>query len=79
MDITIILWIAGGIFVVLGWFSSRTINKNERDVENIKREVQNIKIDYLQKAEFKDFKAELHSMFKDLKEDIKALGHRPIE
>lgn len=73
MDTQVLIWIAGAVVTIMGWFISRTVNRNERDVETLKSQVQQIKIDYLHKTEFKDFKAELHSMFKDLKDDIKAL------
>lgn len=74
MDTNILLWIAGGVFAVVSWLSKRTIDANERHVEQLQKEVQSIKIDYLHKNEFKEFKQELHSMFKDLKEDIRSLN-----
>lgn len=58
------------------WFMKRTINKLEADVEFLRREIGDIKIHYLHKEEFKDFKEELRNLLLELKQDIKELGKK---
>lgn len=51
----------------------RTIDQNDSEVKDLKRTVQQIKEQYLHKDDFKDFKAELRSMFDELRMDIRNL------
>ena len=72
-DAEIIKWIVIGLMSVGVWFMKRTLDKTERDVEDIKDSIQKIKQDYLHKEDFKDFKTELRGMFEEIKSDIRAL------
>lgn len=69
----IIKWIVLGLMSVGVWFMKRTLDKTEKDVEEIKSSIQKIKQDYLHKEDFKDFKTELRGMFEEIKSDIRAL------
>lgn len=69
----IIKWIVLGLMSIGVWFMKRTLDKTEKDVEEIKSAIQRIKQDYLHKEDFKDFKTELRGMFEEIKSDIRAL------
>ena len=69
----IIKWIVVGLMSIGVWFMKRTIDRVERDVEDVKFNIQQIKQDYLHKEDFKEFKVELRSMFEEIKSDIRSL------
>lgn len=69
----IIKWVVLGLMSVGVWFMKRTIDKTEKDVEDVKRSIQQIKQDYLHKEDFKEFKVELRSMFEDIRNDIRSI------
>lgn len=66
-------WLALGAVAVVIWFLKRTIDKAEDRIKSSEDEIQAIKIDYLHKNEFKDFKSEIRSMFEEIKTDIRSL------
>ena len=72
-DAEVIKWIVLSLMSIGVWFMKRTLDKTEKDVEDIKETIQKIKQDYLHKEDFKDFKTELRSMFEEIKSDIRAL------
>ncbi len=69
----VIKWVVLGLMSVGVWFMKRTIDKTEKDVEDVKRSIQQIKQDYLHKEDFKEFKVELRSMFEDIRNDIRSI------
>lgn len=72
-EIEVVKWIVVGLMSIGVWFMKRTIDRVERDVEDVKFNIQQIKQDYLHKEDFKEFKVELRSMFEEIKSDIRAL------
>ena len=66
-------WILGIMVILVGFFSKYLFTKQQTTIEAIQKEVSEIKIHYLSKEEFKEFKAELREMFHSLKDDIKEL------
>lgn len=83
MESSLIDWLFKGvlgILAVLGFFMKRTLNQQDKEIEDIKKEQQKQRDaaadwpkTYLSKDDFKEFKSELRSMFDDLKQDIRAL------
>lgn len=76
-------WLALGAVSIVIWFLKRTLDRaedsikaNEARAVDIEKDVQLIKLDYLHKTEFKDFKAELRGMFEEIRTDIRSL-HAP--
>ena len=68
-EIEIAKWVVLTIMGIAVWFIKNTLRDLRNDVEMIKK-------DYLHKEDFRDFKAELRSMFDDLKKDIRALNNK---
>ena len=73
-------WLALGAVSIVMWFLKRTLDKAEERIKAAEeratltdKEVQLIKLDYLHKNEFKDFKAELRGMFEEIRTDIRSL------
>lgn len=71
MDPEIVRWIITGIMGVLLWFGKRTLDTNERRIEFLEKENQDIKLTYIHKNDFKEFKAELKGQFEELKTAIR--------
>jgi len=82
--ITILSIIASGSLAVITYFLKRTMDQNDKAFQELKTShialdlnVQNFKAQvrdgYLHKDDFKEFKAELRSMFDEIKSDIKSL------
>lgn len=71
MDVVSYQWIATGLLGLVIWFSKRTIDEQARALMALELVVQNIRLDYLHKNEFREFKVELRAMFEDLKRDLK--------
>ena len=69
-------WLALGAVSIVIWFMKRTIDRAEDRIKNNEDEIQAIKLDYLHKNEFKEFKIEIRSMFEEIKNDIRSL-HKP--
>lgn len=74
MDAEYIRWGLTALFGVILYFAKRMVDTNERSIETLKNELQNVKQDYLHKNDFREFKAELRTMFEDLKASIKDMG-----
>lgn len=73
METEVIKWILLAVFGGVSWFMKRTIDQNDREVQNLKQTVQQIKEQYLHKDDFKEFKTELRGMFEELRLDIRNL------
>ena len=72
-EVHVLNWIIASIFAVFGWFLRRTITTLEDRVCNLEQNLQDVKLTYLHKEEFKEFKSELKGMFVELKNDLRAL------
>lgn len=75
MDAETVRWILTVLLGVLAWFGKRTVDAQERKIDTLKLEVENIKQNYLHKGDFKEFKDELKEMFQEIKQDIRELKH----
>lgn len=60
---------------IIMWFLKRTITVNETNIENMRRELAEVKLTYLRKDDFKDFKQELRNQFDEIKEMIRDIKH----
>jgi len=69
-------WLALGAVSIVIWFMKRTIDRAEDRIKHNEDDIQAIKLDYLHKNEFKEFKIEIRSMFEEIKTDIRSL-HKP--
>ena len=69
-------WLALGAVSIVIWFMKRTIDRAEDRIKRTEDDIQTIKLDYLHKNEFKEFKIEIRSMFEEIKNDIRSL-HKP--
>jgi predicted deacetylase len=72
----LLLFVAGIVVAGYAWFLKRIINNVERDAEKLQVEVDHIKIHYLNKEEFKEFKNELRGLLLEIRQDIKELGRK---
>lgn len=73
-------WIIVGGLSLIVWFLRKTLTDTEKKIDEvtkelllIKAEQSGIKENYLHKADFREFKAELRQMIEGLREDLKAL------
>lgn len=73
MDAETVRWFLTGVFGLVMYLIKRTVDSNERRVEGLEKELQDVKMNYLHKNDFKEFKLELREMFSDLKKDISEL------
>lgn len=73
MDAETVRWLLTGILGVLLWFGKRTVDSNERRIEDLEKDTVSIRQNYIHKEDFKDFKIELRAMFDDIKQNIKDL------
>lgn len=74
-EVEFIKW---AILAILGgfvWFLKRTITDNEAEISRLNAEVNDIKLNYLHRNDFREFKEELRQMFDRLREDIKEIKH----
>lgn len=69
-------WLALGAVSIVMWFLKRTLDRAEDRIKAAEENIQSIKIEYLHKNEFKDFKTELRGMFEEIRQDIRSL-HTP--
>lgn len=72
-EIHVLNWIVASVFAVFGWFLRRTIISAEDKITQLEKDIQDVKLSYLHKEEFKEFKNELKSMFVELKTDLRTL------
>lgn len=70
-EIELLKFLLIGALGVINWFMRKTINKLENNVEELNKEIVEIKVHYLQKEEFTQFRQEIREMFADLRKDIK--------
>ncbi len=73
MGSEILLWVIGGIVGLLAFFGKRTLNMIEETQKDHTKEINNIKLEYLHKNDFREFKQELRMMFEGFKQDIKSM------
>lgn len=73
MDAEVVRWMLTALMGIVIWFGKRMIDSNERRIEFLETDNQNIKQNYIHKEDFKDFKVELRAMFDDIKQNIKDL------
>ena len=73
MEREVVQWLIFAAFAGVSWFMKRTIDQSDREVQNLKQTVQQIKEQYLHKDDFKEFKTELRGMFEELRLDIRNL------
>lgn len=66
---------ASGALGVIVWFLKRTITVNENNIDNMRRELAEVKLTYLRKDDFKDFKEELRNQLNEIKEMIRDIKH----
>ena len=69
-------YIKWGFLFVLGGFTfmlQRELKTKDESITELKKEVTNIKQNYLHRDDFKEFKVELRSMFDEIKQDIRSL------
>ncbi len=69
----LIRWGIMGFGALLMYLFKRTVDQNDVAVEKLKIELQDVKLKYLHRDDFKEFKSELRGLFEDLKKDIKEL------
>lgn len=70
MSIEIIVFIISVVVGAFAWFFKRELTVNDKRIERIENEINVIKMSYLPKDDFREFKMELKSMFEDIKQDI---------
>lgn len=73
MELQVLNWVLTAAFGIIMYLGKRTIDSNERRVESLEKDIQDIKQNYLHKNDFKEFKTELRGMFDELKQDIRDL------
>lgn len=73
MDAEVVRWMLTALMGIVIWFGKRMIDSNERRIEFLETDNQNIKQNYIHKEDFKDFKVELRAMFDEIKQNIKDL------
>ena len=74
LDAEIVRWGLMGIMGLLVYFMRRAVDQNDASVERLKLELQAVKLDYLHRNDFREFKQEIRGLFDDLKKDIKDIG-----
>jgi hypothetical protein len=55
------------------WFLKRELDTNQQSIATLTKELNEVKVNYLHRDDFKDFKMELRSMFDEIKQDIRSL------
>lgn len=71
MDAELVRWLLTGLMGIIVWFTKRTIDGAERDVKQLRKDIDQVKLEYMHKSDFAEFKIELKDMFKEFKQDIK--------
>lgn len=79
----IVSWIITGVAGISLFFFKRTledyderIRTMQKELYETRRELSDVRKDYLHRDDFKEFKAELRTMFEELKTDLKDLKNR---
>lgn len=73
MSTEIILIIINVVIGGLAWFFKRELFAYDKRIERLENEINTIKVAYLLKDDFREFKIELKSMFEDIKQDIHSI------
>ncbi len=76
MEAEFIKWAALAILGGFTYMMKRELNQKDEAIKELRDDIRNIKMSYLHKDDFKDFKIELRSMFDDLKKDIRAIHEK---
>lgn len=77
-EVEIIKWIVMSVFGIVAWFFKRTLDDLETRIKHQDEELQNVKRNYLHRDDFKEFKAELRSMFEEIKSDLREFKQRHV-
>jgi uncharacterized membrane-anchored protein YhcB (DUF1043 family) len=72
-EVEFVKWAMLAMLSVGVFFMKRTLDRIEKEQEDVKKDLQKVKDEYLHKADFKDFKLELRSMFEEIRTDIRSL------
>jgi hypothetical protein len=79
-ELEIVKWIVFGGLSIVVWFLKMNITETKEKLQtltvqkdDIKAELAHVKLNYLHRDDFKEFKIELRSMFEEIREDVKAL------
>ena len=73
-ELEFVKWAILGLMSLGVWFMKRTLDNMEKQVEENKKAIQQVREEYLHKSEFKDFKSELRNMFEEIRTDIRSLN-----
>lgn len=73
VETELIKYLITGALGIIVWFLKRTVDENATKVDNLKSEIDRIKMDYLLKIDFREFKTELRDMFEEIRKDIHAI------
>jgi hypothetical protein len=60
-----------GLFALIFFFVRQTIVDMKADIHESRQDLQNVKLNYLHRDDFRDFKDELRGWFSELKQDLK--------
>jgi hypothetical protein len=72
MSLTEMIFAAvSGLFSIIFFFIRQTIVDMKSDIHETQQAVNDVKLNYLHRDDFKEFKIELRSMFEELKRDLK--------
>jgi hypothetical protein len=72
-EVEFVKWAMLSLLSVGVFFMKRTLDRIEKEQEDVKKDLQKVKEEYLHKADFKEFKLELRSMFEEIRADIRSL------
>ena len=70
-EIEFVKWAMLAALSLGGFFMKRTLDKIEQNQEDMQRDLQKVKDEYLHKTDFREFKLELRSMFEEIRSDIR--------
>jgi hypothetical protein len=83
METQVIEYLVLGAFTLVLWFFKMNITETKEKLvsltahyDDLKTELGHVKLNYLHRDDFKEFKLELRSMFEEIREDVKALRSR---
>ncbi len=70
-ELEIIKWFVFAVLSLAVWFLKTTLHNTENTIKELKTELAEVKLAYLHKEDFKDFKLELRVMFDEIKRDLR--------
>jgi hypothetical protein len=66
-----IKWALFGVLGLAVWFLKNLVTRTDKELKDLSQEISAIKMQYLHKDDFKDFKNELRIMFDEIKADLR--------